>query len=387
MAQSIFIEDVLLEFFDLLISYDLQIENKKFSTIQNFYSSIVNNNGLTEKQRHYLLILLKENANAAAMHGLDYYSTLQDPKWRFPVRVIDKSKRVWIEYSDDIIYVNLKFPFEIKEDFEKTIEAYGSIWDREEKIRKVPIYNLNLIHLNDFLLKHNFEIDDSFSLALSECEEIWQNFHCRPYSIIENEQVKLINANEDSLDFWKENSSGHLPSDLLLAKSMGYYLENPSDDIFQKISSREENVFWSKDYQTVIDIFKNINGRCCVVLERASDPYGWVQNFIKETDLAKIPRNLIKICFREDGAESKFNSWVKENDLGGSVSTGSIFVFLHKPAKWLFKEKDSVKMLIINSLYPPTDRIVKDWVSYHPFVVHLTDIKPSKFKEQKIVQL
>jgi hypothetical protein len=286
-----------------------------------------------------------------------------------------------------MIYVNLKFPFEIKEDFEKTIEAYGSIWEPKEKIRKVPIYNLNLIHLNDFLLKHNFEIDDSFSLALSECEEIWQNYHCSPYSILENNQIKLVNANDDSLNFWKTNSTGHLPSDLILAKSMGYYLENPSKDVFQKISSCEENIFWTKEHSTVLDIFKNIEGKCCIILDRTFNPFEWMQNFIKETDLANIPRNIIKVCFREDVAESKFNTWIKENEIGGSVSTGSIFIFLHRPAKWLFKEKNSVKMLIINSLYPPTDRIVNDWIAHHPFVIHLTDIKPSNFKEREIVQL
>lgn len=387
MTQSNFIEDIFLEFFQLCLSHDFLADSKKFDTIYSFHDTIINGTGLTEKQRKYLLIILKENKQQSFDNGLDYQDRLQDPKWRLPLRIIDKSKRVWIESSDELICVNLKFPFELREDFDKNIESYGSIWESKEKIRKIPIYNLNLIQLNEFLLKHNFEIDESFNLALSEYEEIWQNYEYRPYAIIENEQVKLINANEDTLNFWNENFKNDLPTDLILAKTMGYYLENPSSDVFQKISSVEENLFWIKDCQKVLNIFKKINGKCCIILDRVPDTFEWLKNFIKETDLANIPRSMIKVCFREDSSDSKLNVWIKENNLGGSVASGDMFIFLHKPSKWLFKEKNSVKMLIINSLYPPTDKIVKDWINYHPFVIHLTDIKPSNFKEQKIVEL
>ena len=78
---------------------------------------------------------------------------------------------------------------------------------------------------------------------------------------------------------------------------------------------------------------------------------------------------------------------MSDNGFGGKVEEGKILIFNHKPAKWLFKEQENVKLLVTNNLYPATNSIAKDWLSSHPCVIYLGDIKPSELRGQKIVEL
>ena len=96
----------------------------------------------------------------------------------------------------------------------------------------------------------------------------------------------------------------------------------------------------------------------------------------------------IKVCFRDSSqSTSQLNAWIKENELGGKVQEGKIFIFNHKPAKWLFKNDISVKIIVTNNLYPDTVISVREWIKSHPCVFYVGNIKPSLQKEINIVDL
>jgi hypothetical protein len=82
-----------------------------------------------------------------------------------------------------------------------------------------------------------------------------------------------------------------------------------------------------------------------------------------------------------------FNSWVSENGFGGKVQDGKFLIFLHKPAKWLFKVQEDVKILVSNNIYPTTNATTGAWYNSHPCVIFLGDIKPSEQRGRKIVEL
>jgi len=114
----------------------------------------------------------------------------------------------------------------------------------------------------------------------------------------------------------------------------------------------------------------------------------WLTKFAEDIDRSDINRNKVRVCFRaEKGAKTDINEWIKDNGFGGKVEDGDILIFEQKPAKWLFKEQDSVTLLVTNNIYPPTSIIAKDWFNTHPCVIFLGDIKPSEQKGQPIVEL
>ena len=131
-----------------------------------------------------------------------------------------------------------------------------------------------------------------------------------------------------------------------------------------------------------------VNSRLAVVIDRSSDTLSWLQSFVQAADEAGVHREEIKVCFRENkDSETGVNEWIKLAGVGGKIEGGRIYIFEHKPAKWLFKDKEDITIIATNNLYPHTNQVTKDWLDSHPCVIYLGDIKPSEQKGKKIVEL
>ena len=128
--------------------------------------------------------------------GFDYRHLLENPKWKNAFRVIDLTKKIFVE-TDSLgtPIVCLRFPYQLKKEFEDEIDRFKSVWDHERKLRLLNLYDFNLIQLYEFAKKHNFEIDDTFMIAVGEVEEIWQTQdEILPVAEISLDWVTLKNA-------------------------------------------------------------------------------------------------------------------------------------------------------------------------------------------------
>jgi hypothetical protein len=395
MLTSVFAEDLIEKFYEFVYDKNLPIQSQDHPPLESFYLKIINREQLTNNQANFAIKLLEKYRTLATAAGFHYSADLSAIQWKQPFRVLDLSKKIYVEKDDaGKAWICLKFPYQLKKQFEDEIDSIvdyhkKSFWDPELKVRKLSLYDFNLIHLHEFATKHNFEIDDSFMLAVGEVEEIWQNSeNVAPYSTSLNESVFLHNASSDAGHFWNIKAIGTYEDNLLLAKSMGYVFDGKPKNTVEKIASSPENSFWIKHNHELFDIYKKITGKICVVLDRTGNILTWLQQFVADADRAGIIRDDIKVCFRENKENnSGVNDWIKAAGVGGKVETGRILIFEYKPAKWLFKQADDVKMLVTNNLYPPTNQIAKDWFTAHPCVIYLGDIKPSEQRGQKIVEL
>jgi hypothetical protein len=395
MLTSVFAEDLIEKFYEFVYDKNLPIQSQDQTPLESFYLKIINQEQLTNNQANFAIKLLEKYRTLATDSGFHYSADLSVIRWKQPFRVLDLSKKIYVEKDEaGKTWLCLKFPYQLKKQFEDEIE-HGvdhykkSFWDPELKVRKLSLYDYNLIQLYEFSVRHNFEIDDSFMVAVGEVEEIWQNSEqVVPYATTINDTVFLNNATEDAGIFWNRKAVGTYEDSLLLAKSMGYIFDQKSKNSIEKIAASPENSFWIKHNHELFDIYKKITGKICVILDRTGNTLRWLQQFVADADQAGITRNDIKVCFRENKENnSGVNDWINAAGVGGKVETGRILIFEYKPAKWLFKEADDVKMLVTNNLYPPTNQIAKDWFTAHPCVIYLGDIKPSEQKGQKIVEL
>lgn len=391
MQNFAYIEDIFQEFYKLVVSNGIPIQIQDRKACHSFFETIIVGNLLTENQQKYILKILDKYKEFSAAALLDYYNDLTTPVWKNPTRIIDKSKKAWIEETSECTYVCLKFPFQLKELFEKEFESQQrmSEWDSDRAVRKLPVYKINLISLNEFLVEHRFSIEESFCIALAQCEEIInQQEQIVPSFEIVDSEIKLINVAADAANWWEENRTLVYGSDILLAKAMGFRLKSLPKTTVEKIAAADTNQFWINNVDKFLDLINDIDGKICVLIDRTCNAKEWIQLFVAATDKKNIDRDLIKICFRENKNQNTgFNDWVKDHGLGGPVEEGKILIFQHKPAKWLFKDQHSVKILVTNNLYPSTNTITKDWFATHPCVVYLGDIQPSKSRNTKIVQL
>lgn len=396
MLNSVYAEDIFMNFHDRIIMADLSVQQQDYSPIISFGQKIYTNEQLTQNQANYIIKILEKYKNVSAAAGYDYKNYLGNLQWKTPFRVLDLTKRIYVTAEEgNVPTVCLKFPYQLKKEFDDNIDTndqHPSIWDPVEKIRKISLYNCNLIQLYEFATKHNFDIDESFMCALSDVEEIWQHSDdLIPKSKFVNDRIVLENANEDAVEHFQQNITGELFNDALLAKSMGYPIDAstfPLNSIKARLVGSNQNSFWIKDNNTLFDLYKSVSGKICVVLDRTGNTLSWLQKFVADADQCGVSRDEIKVCFREskDGTTG-LNDWIKLAGVGGKVEDGKILIFEYKPAKWLFKDIKDVKMLVTNNLYPPTNSLARDFFNSHPCVIYLGDIKPSEQKGQKIVEL
>lgn len=395
MLNSMFAEDLFESFYELYHSENLPCQQQDLSPMESFYLKIVNQEPLTQNQANFLLKLLEKYKTISAMAGLDYTASLPSIQWRQPFRVLDLSKKIYVDKDDKgQVWVCLKFPYQLKKEFDTEIHGNldhhkTSFWDPEKKVRCLSLYDFNLVQLYEFAQKHNFEIDDTFMIALSDVEEIWQNTdQVSPFATVINDTVILNNATEDAESFWNNKAIGSYQNNLLLAKSMGYVYKGQPTTAIENIAGNLSNSFWIKENKELFSLYKTITGKMVVVLDRTGNTLAWLDRFVYDADTAAVPRSDIRVCFRESkNSDTGINEWIKLNNVGGKVEDGKILIFEYKPAKWLFKQADDVKILVTNNLYPPTSQITKDWFESHPCVIYLGDIKPSEQRGQQIVEL
>ena len=337
---------------------------------------------------------MEKYKTVAALAGLDYKEQLVDLKWKKSFRVLDLSKKIYVELRENKLEICLRFPYQLKKEFEDEIESREtllahSFWDPADKVRRLDFYHYNLIALYEFACKHNFEIDDTFMNVLSDVEEIWQNSeYAAPRSEVSIYGVDLKNAGESAQQWWEDHRTNDPYKDLLLAKSMGFLYQEKPLSVVEKISSSQENSFWIKSNQEFFELVKSFSGRTCVLLDRSSATLPWLQNFVADAEKSGVSREEIKVCFRDNKESTTgLNDWIKIAGVGGKVETGRILIFESKPAKWLFKADNDVTLVVTNNIFPPTNTMARDWFMCHPCVIYLGDTKPTETKGQKIVEL
>jgi len=394
MLPSEFAEDVFVEFYKLVAQQKISIQGQDFSPISSFHEKIINGSELTKNQANFLIKLLEKYKTMSAMAGFDYRLQLQDIKWRRGFRVLDLSKKIYVELRENKLEICLKFPYQLKKEFEDEIERRETVhahsfWDADDKVRRLDFYHYNLITLYEFVCKHNFEIDDTFMNVLSDVEEIWQNSEdAIPSSEYGSYGVQLKNASEETVEWWQGNKTGSISKDLLLAKSMGFLYQEKPRNLVEKIAASQENSFWMKTNQDFFELSKSVSGKICVLLDRSSATLPWLQNFVADAEKSGIDREEIKVCFRDNKESTTgLNEWIKVAGVGGKVETGKILIFESKPAKWLFKSNNDVTLVVTNNIFPPTNTMARDWFMCHPCVIYLGDTRPTETKGQKIVEL
>jgi hypothetical protein len=360
----------------------------------NFYDLLSEDKPLTKSQANFVIKILKQYKSQVESLDYDLDEILKNPIWRHPFRVLDQTRKISVEQDDQgVIWYCFQFPYSFKEIFDATFDLqYAksnlSKWEPDRKLRKINLYYLNFLAVDDFVKQHNFMIDESYLDAKSQIEEVL-NFQesVNKTSHIHDEKVILKNSAAETYDYFNSNRSDIVHRDLLLAKKLGHLFETPNpENIFEKISSQESNHFWSRDITTFFDIYKNLQGKACVILDQQIDYRKWVNDFVNLADNNFISRKKIKVCFRED-KNSEFNKWVKDNDIGGKIADGEIYIFLNAPAKWLYEDLDSVSIVVMTDIIPNTNKYVQYLIAHHPLVICLNEKKPTSLREIKIVDL
>jgi hypothetical protein len=397
MSQSVYIEDIYLEFYHRsLSSASLDIDPKDSDACENFYQLCSANKPLTEKQANYLIRILKKYKSKICDSTFDYTEDLKEPKFKNAFRIIEDTKRIYIDQEESGKFVVcVQFPYKFKEIFDTEMEIkyhYPSyVWDEKRYARKADFFKVNFLQLNSFVLEHGFVIDETFQKVVADLEQAIENQeNIVPYSTVKNGQVELQLCSDDVREIFLSLDHADLNQQMLSAKTMGFplRLEKKPENLLEKISSSSSTLFWMKDITELFDLYKRLRSKIVIIIDRAQDTMTWLNDFVEKSEICGIDRQKIRICFRESkNQDTGLNQWVRDNKLGGKVDSADILIFQHTPSKWLFKEENFAKILVTTMINPPTSMITTDWFDSHPCVIYLSDIRPTIKGKRKIVDL
>lgn len=396
MANYIYIDDVFLEFYNRILLNLSQVNNQDLMAMGSFFNLLGCNEPVTQAQSKYILKLLEKYKTAVISSDFDYRDHLLAPQWKKPFRVIDDSKKIFIEIDNNSKpWICLKHPYSLKEKFNQNVIQNGQrdvgIWDPETRVRKFPPYTINFVLLQKFINDHGFEIDDSFLDYVATVEEIWQeSMNFLPYCEIVEDVVVLKNANESTQIYFDKNKNDNLYDNLLLAKSLGFKLENLTkpENLVEKITVTNSTTFWLKDMDRFFQLYKKISGHVCVIVDDSVSVKSWIENFVVSAVKNGVTADEMRVCFRSrNDDDPEFNTWIKNNNLGGPIDNSRLLIFKNKPPKWLFKDNIDVKLIVVNRPFPPSSLITQNWFSNHSCVIYLDELRPSVIKEKNIVNL
>lgn len=396
MFKSSFVEDIFIDFVSLCDHRQIVLLHTDLLACESFEKVITNGQALTKNQANFIIKILEKYKFLSKMAGLDYGLLIANPQWKADFRILDLSRKIFVEKDEaGEMWICVKFPFALKEVFDKEISPivkdFGfSAWDADRKLRRMKFYNFNLIEVYEFAHKHNFEMDDTFMVALADVEEIWQNSESiTPYCELHfGVTVDLINAPLETEEWFDQHRTCEQASDLLLAKSMGYLLRDSPTTLVEKMAASEQRQFWLKSLDQFFEIYNDTQATTAVVLNKGESAEEWVKAFAAAAHTHSVPSADIRVCFRQDKVEDRgFNQWVKDSGFGGKVKGGNIFIFQSKPPKWLFSDNIDVKIILTNSLYPVPSATTQAWMESHACVCFVGDIKASLIKDKKIAEL
>lgn len=396
-----FIEDIYIDFVDQIESNSISIDVIDESPIRSLYNLLASNKEITDKQGNLILRLLKKYANKISLPNNNcIVDNVNNPQWKKPFRKIDQTRKIFVEKDqDDNIFVCIKFPYNLIKEFETEIksssdidmfESLSNYYDRDRKLRVISIYDVNLIHLNDFVRKHNFEVDSTFEFLISYVEQIWQEQNkIIPYSKIKNNEIVLRNCSANVTEFFETSKTGVFNDDMFLAKTMGFPLRIKSPKILEKLCSSFENLFWCDTLYKFFSITENITGSVLIILDRSIKAEQWISKYTETLDSLNISRNSTRVCFRESNdVNPNFNKFIKQQGLTGPLSETKYFIFKDKPAKWLIKDLKKIKIIATTSLFKISNSGSEFWRNNHPCVIYLNDeCKPNFGKGINIVSL
>jgi hypothetical protein len=393
------IEELFQKFASEVMLSNITVSQADETATFSFVTALTSGEGITAKQGNYILRILNNYQNEVIqLFGSSAKSLLVRPVWKHTFRNLDMTKKITVVVDDSkIVWLHIKFPYALKQDFQREFfpdkNATYHHWDPDLKLHKIKLYEINTVQLYDFGRRHNFEFDKEFLDIYEQVEAIWQDENIvTPYCVIEEGHVIILNANENAAAYFDQHRTGNIKQDLFLAKSMGFLLKiNKAETRIEKIASSRANKFWITSVDGLVEFLSELDVYPIVFyLDRSSDVIQWTKDIVNTMELKKFGQGKIKVCFRFDKDDldgGLFNHWVKEEGLGGSMNEGEIFICNHKPPKWMIKEDFAPKIMISNTLYPPTNLGTAATLSSHHTTIYLGSYRPSMKKDTSIVNL
>lgn len=368
-----FVEEIFVELYNTLS------KNKKLKSIvdqealKSLFYVCSGPGSLTQKQSAFVIRLIKKYRND---WPANYTEALATPKFKRPFRVAD-SKQAWIEQIHGELMVLLKYPYALKNEFERTFLPSESIWIPEKSARGFKFYSGHVEKAYTFAKRHGFNISSQLEEAC-KFVKTQQKKTPTPHCIVKNNQVILVNASTTANEYFNSKKKGDKKSDLMLAKGMGYSLKKQNDpddlDMFAALASADTNSFWVDSYTKLFDLVKHSVLPVLLIVDRSSLPVDWIQRFIENAKFSGVDYS-VKVL-TDASSPVELVEYASKTHYNDSTSNNKIFITVHSLQSW-FPCQEPVGMVVTNMINIPTNTLTREYLSSHPVTVYFSTVRPT----------
>jgi len=342
-----YIEDVITLVTDLPQFSNLQFNSltpREHEMLVDFDLLFKRNISLTEKQASMSLRILNKMKNNLKDIIPNIDSILDDPKWKNSFRILSTHKRITIDTTKDPltpIFVEFPYDSQLVEMFKKRNQNLHSlhkgVWDSDKKGWVFPLSEKTISWLGDTLIPRDFEVDEQFLNYYNSIIEIYEEFENQiPILVSDNDQYFFKNTHKNI----PQLNTTSLIEALFIAKQYGITVwdDTISNQIKTSVSSVVKTILDSDSKNkkwinsntveiTQLDPVLQHGGPVLIIIPGGSElelTKQWV-NFAYHLG---IKSDEMSVLFRLPNEQSKFNQYVKNNNLNSPLSDTTRIVFV-----------------------------------------------------------
>lgn len=181
--------------------YSFSLARYDVNIVQSMASaSLWNSQAYTDKQGELAVKLVLKYKRQFASHNIDISLVEENPQWRQPLRIIDRSQRIWLDGEDLVA----RFPYNSTwiEDFKKLKDSGQgrSRWDHDAKVWRLALTEYNVNWLVSWGDSYKFDIDPEVRRLYDQVVAA----EATPYAIKltqDGDQLTITNAADSLVEY------------------------------------------------------------------------------------------------------------------------------------------------------------------------------------------
>lgn len=380
------VEDLVLFVCDPINSFDPKgLQPRDRSILYSISSQLKRHLPLTSKQADLVIKIFQDNRPLyESISNLDFL--LDFPNYKYPFRVIDTSRKIFL--NNDATEIWVKFPFDqvVNKQLEKI--PYRRSYNSVNRCHTYRVSEVTIMSLVDTLKDHDFQIEEKILDWYKEISDIVSNpEQYVPTVDVKDGSIVLKNSNNNSLDYFKKNRANEIIPDTLRARVMGFQLSEELKGFIarQKIDNLTKTILSSKESKIAIssespyDKFNAVNFireakayPVLVLLDDENNLCSTFKQWIIALNKNSIQNKEISVLFRSD-RHSDFNTMIKEERLNNLVDENTKIVFVKNKIPKILYKLDFKPMLVICSNPFYVHYTGQKLIDSHPLVMYYTD--------------
>lgn len=273
--------------------------------VQSMASHTVNNGSLTDRQSELVVKIIGKYQRQFRNLGVDVTDIVANPRYRFPIRVVDRTKSISIENNQILV----RFPYD------KTIighlgtaakENHGSCtFDRENKFWLLGLTTYNVNWAVTMAKEYGFALDSTLLGFMQSINQIEQSGYKIELRFAANNELEITNAAPSLIDYITKHLGGLNVNNLVklidYAPILGYTvhtrllesLEQQNDELTLSLLKHRQSHYARMDAQSSGIHF-------LLAVKKYADSVNRYPIYVYEADASNRLKDTLGIIFQDN---------------------------------------------------------------------------------------